>query len=84
MSYCEANLDKDQCLDPRSPGRPALYFLMWSIANLNNYMLSVLNAVEHTSSVAIGLSANLVNTFATNMENLVSEYLAASHDHLSN
>ncbi|KXG45680.1 uncharacterized protein PGRI_034470 [Penicillium griseofulvum] len=70
MSYCEANLDKDQCLDPRSGARPGLYFLMWSIANLNNYMLSVLNAVEHTSSVAIGLSANLVETFATNMDNI--------------
>ncbi|KAJ5436709.1 hypothetical protein N7445_007594 [Penicillium cf. griseofulvum] len=70
MSYCEANLDQDQCLDPQSGARPALYFLMWSIANLNNWMLSVLNAVEHTSSVAIGLSANLVDTFATNMENL--------------
>ncbi|KAJ6142475.1 hypothetical protein N7471_001928 [Penicillium samsonianum] len=70
MSHCEANLDKDQCLDPEHPIRPALYFVMWSIANLNNWMDSLLTAVDHTAGIADARAADLVNTFATNMENI--------------
>ncbi|OQE37747.1 hypothetical protein PENCOP_c009G01851 [Penicillium coprophilum] len=70
MSHCDANLDKDQCLEPLAGSRAALYFLMWSIANLNNWMVSVLEAVDHTAGVANGLAADLVKNFATNMENI--------------
>ncbi|KAJ5519801.1 hypothetical protein N7463_000254 [Penicillium fimorum] len=70
MSHCEANLDEDQCADPHHPIRPALYFLIWSIVNLNNWMVSLLTAVDHTAGVAQGLAATLVDTFATNMENI--------------
>lgn len=86
MSHCEANLDKDQCLDPEHPIRPALYFVMWSIANLNNWMDSLLTAVDHTASIADARAADMVNTFATNMENIVSECLShlQSHAYLTN
>ncbi|KAJ5833978.1 hypothetical protein N7447_000004 [Penicillium robsamsonii] len=70
MSHCDVNFDKDQCVSEEHPLRPRLYFLMWSIANLNNWMVSLLTAVDHTAGVADGLAATLVDTFSTNVENV--------------
>jgi hypothetical protein len=39
--------------------------------NLNNWMESLVTAVENTAGIADGLSAKLVDTFATNAKTVV-------------
>jgi hypothetical protein len=73
VSNCEGNFDKDQCLSEDAPDRPKIYFILWAIQNLNNWMASLVSAIDHTAGIADGRAADLVDVFATNMENIVSE-----------
>jgi hypothetical protein len=36
-------------------------------------MSSLISAIDHTAGIADGLAADMVDVFATNMENIVSE-----------
>lgn len=71
LSHCDGNFNKDQCLDKKDPTPPKLYFIPWAICDLNNWIYSRVSDVDNTAGIADGLSAKLVETFATNAETVI-------------
>lgn len=79
ISHCDGNFDKDACEDHEVKVRPWLFFILWSIRNFNNWMVSLVTAVDHTAGVADGMAGKLVDTFSNNVEDVVSRLRCSRH-----